>query len=44
MIPTINIPTSVTRRKATAIDHILTNQFINVNFKTAIFKTDRETC
>ena len=40
MIPTINKPTRVTRKTATAIDHILTNQFINVNFKTASFKTD----
>ena len=40
MIPTINKPTRVTRRTATAIDHILTNQFINVNFKTVNFKTD----
>ena len=40
MIPTINKPTRVTRKTATAIDHILTNQFINVAFKTAIFKTD----
>ena len=40
MIPTINKPTRVTRKKATAIDHILTNQLINVNSKTAIFKTD----
>ena len=40
MIPTINKPKRVTRKTATAIDHILTNQFINVDFKTAIFKTD----
>ena len=44
MIPVINEPARVTRKTATAIDHILTNQFININFKTAIFKTDRETC
>ena len=37
MIPTINKPT---RKTATAIDHILTNHFVNVNFKTTIFKTD----
>ena len=43
-IPIINKPARVTRKTATAIDHILTNQFININFKTAIFKTDRETC
>ena len=40
MIQTINKPTRVTRKMATAINHILTNQFINVNFKTATFKTD----
>ena len=40
MIPTINKPTRITKKTATAIDHILTNQFINVNFKTTIFKTD----
>ena len=40
MIPTINKPTRVTKKMAAAIDHILTNQFINVNFKTTIFKTD----
>ena len=43
MIPIINKPARVTRKTATATDHILTNQFININFKTAIFKTDRET-
>ena len=37
MISTINKPT---RKTATAIDHILTNHFVNVNFKTTIFKTD----
>ena len=40
MIPTINKPTRVTRTTATAIDHILTNSFIDRNFKTAIFKSD----
>ena len=40
MIPTINNPTRVTRKTATAIDHIITNYFINVNFKIAIFKID----
>ena len=40
MIPTINKPARVTRKTTTTIDHILINQFINVNFKTAIFKTD----
>ena len=40
IVPTINKPTRVTRKTATAIDQVLTNQFINFNFKTAIFKTD----
>ena len=40
MIPTINKPTRVTRKTAIAFDHILTNQFIHVAFKTAFFKTD----
>ena len=40
MIPTRNKPTRVTRKTATTFDHILTDQFINVNFKTAIFKTE----
>ena len=40
MIPTINKPTRVTRKTATAIDHILTNCFIDRTFKTAIFKCD----
>ena len=40
MTPTINKPTRVTRTTATAIDYILTNSFIDRNFKTAIFKRD----
>ena len=40
MIPIINKPTRVTRKTATAIDHILTNCFIDKFFKTAIFKSD----
>ena len=40
MIPTINKPTRVTRKTATAIDNILTNCFIDRTFKTAIFKSD----
>ena len=39
-IPTINKPTRVTRTTATGIDHILTNSFIDRNFKTTIFKSD----
>ena len=40
MIPTRNKPTRVTRKTATAIDHILTNCFIDRTFKIAIFKSD----
>ena len=40
MIPIINKPTRVTRKSATAIDHIITNCFAESNFKTAIFKSD----
>ena len=40
MIPKISKPTRVTRQSATAINHILTNCFINFDFKTAIFKND----
>ena len=39
--PTMNKPARVNRKAAIAIDHILTNQFITVNYKIAIFKTDR---
>ena len=38
MIPTINKPTRVTRQSS--IPHILTNWFVNFNFKTSIFKSD----
>ena len=40
MIPTINKPTRVTRQSAAAIDHILTNCFVNFDFKKTIFKSD----
>ena len=40
MIPTINKPARVTKTMASVIDHILTNSFIDRNFKTAIFKSD----
>ena len=40
MILTINKPTRVTRKTATAIDHILKNCFIDRTFKTAIFRSD----
>ena len=39
-IPTVNKPTRVTRKTSTIIDHILTNLFVNTNFKTFIFKID----
>ena len=48
MIPSTNKTTRLTRKTTTiksqlnqkTINNILTKQFINVNFKTAIFKTD----
>ena len=40
MTPTINKPTRATRQSATAIDHILTNCFVNFDFEIAIFKSD----
>ena len=41
MIPTISKPTRITKKTATAaIDHILTNSFVENNFKTAIIKSD----
>ena len=39
-IPTVNKSTRVTRKTSTIIDHILTNLFVNTNFKTFIFKID----
>ena len=38
--PTINKPTRVTKKTATAIDHIITNSFVENTFKTAIIKSD----
>ena len=40
MISTINKPTRVTKKTATAIDHIITNSFVENIFKTAIIKSD----
>ena len=40
MIPIINKPTRVTKKAATAIDHIITSCFVDTNFKPAIFKSD----
>ena len=37
---TINKPTRVTRKTATAIYHIITNSFVENTFKTAIIKSD----
>ena len=37
MIPTSNKPTRVTRKTATASDHILTNCFTETVFKTVNF-------
>ena len=39
LIPTINKPTRVTMKTATTIDHILTNSFVDTDFKS-VFKTD----
>ena len=40
MIPTIKKLTRVTKKTATAIDHIITNSFVENTFKTAIIKSD----
>ena len=40
MIPTTNKPTQVTRKTTIAIDHILTNSFIDTTIKTGIIKSD----
>ena len=40
MIPTINKPTRVGKKSATAIDHIIANCIVDCQFKTAILKTD----
>ena len=40
MIPTLKKLTRVTKKTATAIDHIITNSFVENTFKTAIIKTD----
>ena len=40
LIPLINKPTRVTRTNATAIDHILTNAFLNKQIETGIIKTE----
>ena len=40
MIPTIKKLTRVTKKTATAIDHIITNSFVENTSKTAIIKSD----
>ena len=40
MTRTINKPLRVTRKTATATNHILTNHIINLNIKTAVYKID----
>ena len=40
LIPVINRPTRITRTKATAIDHIITNSHFNSDIKTGIIKAD----
>ena len=40
LVPTINKPTRVTMKTATAIDHSFTNSFVDTNFEPGIFKTD----
>ena len=40
LVPTINKPTRVTMKTATAIDHSFTNSFVDTNFEQGIFKTD----
>ena len=40
LIPLINKPTRVTRTNATAVNHILTNAFLNKQIETGIIKTE----
>ena len=40
LIPLINKPNTVTRTNATAIDHTLTNAFLNKQIETGIIKTE----
>ena len=40
MIPTVNKPTRVTRQSATTIEYILSNCFVNVDFKITFFRSD----
>ena len=40
LIPVINKPTRITKKSATAIDHIMTNTFVDADITTGIIKTD----
>ena len=40
LIPVINKITRVTKKSATAIDHIITNSYLNANIQTGIIKTN----
>ena len=40
LVPVINKPTRVTKKSTTAVDHIITNSFLNNDIKTGIIKTD----
>ena len=40
LIPIINKPTRITKRNATAIDHVITNSYLSSNIETGIIKTD----
>ena len=40
VIPTINKPTRVTRNRATAMDHFITNTVVDTQLKTGIIQTD----
>ena len=39
LIPVINKQTRITRRNATAIDHMITNSYLSFNLKTGIINT-----
>ena len=40
MIATISKPSRVTKKTATAVDHIITDSFVENTFKAAIIKAD----
>ena len=37
LIPIINKPTRITKRNATAIDHVITNSYLSSNIETGIY-------